>query len=268
MIVMVDDEFRENEGDLVVAAEKVTPESINFMMRNACGLVCLAMAPDICERLGLEPLPGSNVDAHATPFTPYIDARTCITTGTSAFDRARGQFRWPSTTAPTPGDLIRGAKGTFPGSRHAKAACWCGQGILKEASTCAACASVLKEAAVICEVVNPDEPHGPHMPDLVEFCRQDQLKMCTIEQIIKYRRQREKLIKREVALLICPLQDDAWRIRLGSPTAPSSIQSRTWRLRWAALVGKLAGRVPLVEEPVLESAAHSECLTGDVFAEA
>src|SRR5436189_6180088 len=87
MIVLVDDEFRENEGDLVVAAEKVTPESINFMMRNACGLVCLAMAPHICERLGLEPLPGSNLDAQATPFTPYIDARTCITTGTSAFDR-------------------------------------------------------------------------------------------------------------------------------------------------------------------------------------
>src|SRR6516165_2494392 len=80
MIVLVDDEFRENEGDLVIAAEKVTPEAINFMVRNACGLVCLAMSPAICDRLHLEPLPGHNVDALATPFTPYIDARTGITT--------------------------------------------------------------------------------------------------------------------------------------------------------------------------------------------
>src|SRR5438874_6874929 len=89
MIVLVDDQYRENEGDLVIAAEKVTPETINFMMRNACGLVCLAMSPEICDRLHLEPMPGHNVDATATPFTPYIDARYGITTGISAFDRAR-----------------------------------------------------------------------------------------------------------------------------------------------------------------------------------
>src|ERR1700730_9589281 len=74
MIVLVDDEYRENEGDLVVAAEKATPESINFMARNACGIVCLAMSPAICDRLHLEPLAGHNVDPQATPFTPYIDA--------------------------------------------------------------------------------------------------------------------------------------------------------------------------------------------------
>src|SRR6516162_8910652 len=82
MIVLVDDEYRENEGDLVVAAEKVTPEIINFMMRNACGLVCLAMSPAICERLHLEPMAGQDLDPQAAPFTPAIDARTCITTGT------------------------------------------------------------------------------------------------------------------------------------------------------------------------------------------
>src|SRR3989449_5756231 len=74
MIVLVDDEHRENEGDLVIAAEKVTPEAINFMMRNACGLVCLAMSQAICDRLHLEPMPGHNVSPNATPFTPYIDA--------------------------------------------------------------------------------------------------------------------------------------------------------------------------------------------------
>src|SRR5580692_9697585 len=82
MIVLVDDEQRENEGDLVIAAEKVTPEAINFMMRNACGLVCLAMSPAICDRLGLETLPGNPADTISTPFTPYLDARTGITTGT------------------------------------------------------------------------------------------------------------------------------------------------------------------------------------------
>src|SRR5271166_5461540 len=89
MIVLVDDEHRENEGDLVIAAEKVTPEAINFMVRNGCGILGLALAPSICDRLNLEPSPGRNVDPQATPWTPHIDARSGITTGTSAADRAR-----------------------------------------------------------------------------------------------------------------------------------------------------------------------------------
>ena len=89
MIVLVDDQYRENEGDLVIAAEKVTPEAINFMVRNGCGILGLALSPAICDRLHLEPLPGNNVDPQATPWTPHIDARYGITTGTSAHDRAR-----------------------------------------------------------------------------------------------------------------------------------------------------------------------------------
>src|SRR3954466_14084381 len=88
MVVLVDDENRENEGDLVIPAERATAEVINFMMRNGCGIVCLAMSQAICSRLGLEPQ-GDSVDAASTPFTQPIDARTGITTGTSAFDRAR-----------------------------------------------------------------------------------------------------------------------------------------------------------------------------------
>src|SRR5205807_8424743 len=80
MIVLVDDEYRENEGDLVVAAEKVTPEIINFMVRNGCGILGLTLSAAICDRLNLEPVPGRNVDAQATPWTPPIDARTGITT--------------------------------------------------------------------------------------------------------------------------------------------------------------------------------------------
>src|SRR6202158_857250 len=108
MIVLVDDEYRENEGDLVIAAEKVTPDAVNFMMRNGCGLVCLALSADICDRLHLEPLPGHNVDAQATPFTPPIDACTGITTGTSAFDRAR-TVQGASAHQSTANHLIRGA---------------------------------------------------------------------------------------------------------------------------------------------------------------
>ena len=122
MIVLVDDEQRENEGDLVVAAEKVTPETIYFMVRNACGLMGLSLSPEICSRLNLEPVPGKNVDAQGTPWTPHIDARTGITSGTSAFDRARTvQIAVDERT--TPDDLAVG-KGHVPCLRPAKAAFW------------------------------------------------------------------------------------------------------------------------------------------------
>src|SRR5437667_11441656 len=85
MIVLVDDEYRENEGDVVIAADKVTPEAITFMVRNGCGILGLSLSAEICERLHLDPLPGKNVDPQATPWTAPIDARIGITTGTSAF---------------------------------------------------------------------------------------------------------------------------------------------------------------------------------------
>src|SRR2546423_10210763 len=112
MIVLVDDEQRENEGDLVIAAEKVTPEAVNFMVRHACGLFGLSLASEICERLNLEPVPGKNVDAQATPWTPHIDARTGITTGTSAYDRAR-TVQAATDERTTPDDLVVG-KGHGP----------------------------------------------------------------------------------------------------------------------------------------------------------
>src|SRR5262245_44402110 len=89
MIVLVDDTYRGKEGGRVIANTTVTPEASNFMVRNGWCSLCLSMSADICDRLGLQPLPGRNVDAQSTPWTPHIDARTGITTGTSAFDRAR-----------------------------------------------------------------------------------------------------------------------------------------------------------------------------------
>jgi 3,4-dihydroxy 2-butanone 4-phosphate synthase/GTP cyclohydrolase II len=256
MIVLVDDEFRENEGDLVIAAEKVTPEAINFMMRNACGLVCLAMSPAICDRLHLEPMPGHNVDPQATPFTPYIDARTCITTGTSAFDRAR-TIQVAIDERTTPNDLVRG-KGHVPGLR-ARAG-----GVLvraghTEGSVDLARMAGLKEAAVICEIVNPDGRMA-RLSDLREFCKRHQLKMCTIEDLIKFRRQRERLIQREVALKLPTVHGEFDLIAYTSVVDPEPHLA----LCKGGIGLEVNGQTPIQAEPVLVR-IHSQCLTGDIF---
>src|SRR6516165_5626208 len=196
MVILVDDEYRENEGDLVLAAEKITPEAVNFMVRNGCGILGLALSAAVCDRLHLEPLPGHNLDPQATPWTPHIDARTGITTGTSAFDRAR-TIQVAIDDATTPNDLVRG-KGHVPCLR-ARAG-----GVLvraghTEGSTDLARLAGFKEAAVICEVMTA-EGRMARLPDLREFCSRHGLKMCTIEHLIKYRRRRERLIHRELAL--------------------------------------------------------------------
>src|SRR5258708_156833 len=153
MIVLVDDEQRENEGDLVLAAEKVTPEAVNFMMRNACGMVCLAMAPEVCDRLRLEPMTGATLDPKATPLTQKFDARTGITTGISAFDRAR-TVQVVVDEHSTPADLVRG-HGHMDGLRAREG------GVLVRAGHTEGSVDLvrmagLKEAAVICEIVNSD----------------------------------------------------------------------------------------------------------------
>jgi 3,4-dihydroxy 2-butanone 4-phosphate synthase/GTP cyclohydrolase II len=256
MIVLVDDEFRENEGDLVIAAEKVTPEAINFMIHNACGLVCLAMSPAICDRLNLEPLPGQNLDANATPFTPYLDARTGITTGTSAFDRAR-TVQVAIAPETTPNDLVRG-KGHVPGLRAREG------GVLVRAGHTEGSVDLtrlagLREAAVICEVLNADGTMA-RLPDLKGFCKQHGLKMCTIESIIKHRRQRERLIRRELSVPLPTLYGDFQLVAYSSVVDPEP--------HLALCVGgvglEVDGCVPVQEEPVLVR-IHSQCLTGDIF---
>src|SRR5258707_5959286 len=184
MVVLVDDEYRENEGDLVVAAEKVTPEAINFMVRNGCGILGLAMAPSVCDRLGLEPLAGRNVDAQATPWTPFIDARTGITTGTSAADRAR-TIRVAIDDNTTPADIVVG-KGHVPGLRAREGGVLVRAGHT-EGSVDLARLAGLKPAAVICEIMTPEGTMA-RLPDLRAFCGQHSLHMCTIADLIKGRR--------------------------------------------------------------------------------
>lgn len=257
MIVLVDDPNRENEGDLVVAAEKVTPEAINFMMRNACGLVCLAMSPAICDRLHLEPVPGNNVDPQSTPFTPAIDAREGITTGTSAFDRAH-TVRTAIDDHTTPNDLIRG-KGHVPGLRAREGGVLVRAGHTEGSIDLARLAG-LKSAAVICEICNTDGSMS-RLTDLVRFCNEHKLKMCTIEDLIKYRRQRERLIHRELSVKL-PTRFGTFDL-----FAYTSVVDPEPHL--ALCLGGIgvetAGQVEVQEEPVLVR-IHSQCLTGDILA--
>jgi 3,4-dihydroxy 2-butanone 4-phosphate synthase / GTP cyclohydrolase II len=256
MIVLVDDEYRENEGDLVIAAEKVTPEAINFMVRNGCGILGLAMAPTLCDRLALEPLPGHNVDPQATPWTPHIDARTGITTGTSAADRAR-TIRIAIDDHTTPNDIVRG-KGHVPGLR-ARAG-----GVLVRAGHTEGSVDLtrlagLKEAAVICEIMNDDGTMA-RLPDLRQFCARHGLKMCTIEALIKFRRQRERLIHRELTVKLPTMYGDFDLVAYTSVVDPEPHLA----LCKGGLGVEVGGVVPVQIEPVLVR-IHSQCLTGDIF---
>jgi 3,4-dihydroxy 2-butanone 4-phosphate synthase/GTP cyclohydrolase II len=256
MIVLVDDEFRENEGDLVVAAEKITPEIVNFMLHHARGLVCLAMTPAICDRLHLEPLPGHNVDPQATPFTPYIDARTGITTGTSAFDRAR-TIQVAIDDRSTPNDLVRG-KGHVPGLRARPGGVLVRAGHT-EGSVDLARLAGLKAAAVICEILTADG-HMARLPELLEFARRHQIKVCSIEDLIQYRRQRERLIHRELSLKL-PTAHGEFDLFVYS----SVVDAEPHLVLSKGGVGReVNGQIALQREPVLVR-IHSQCLTGDIF---
>jgi 3,4-dihydroxy 2-butanone 4-phosphate synthase/GTP cyclohydrolase II len=256
MIVLVDDEHRENEGDIIIAAEKVTPDAINFIVRNACGILCLAMSPAICDRLHLEPVPGQNVDPQGTPFTPNIDARYGITTGTSAPDRAR-TIQVAIDERTTPADIIRG-KGHVPGLRAREG------GVLVRAGHTEGSVDMcrlagLKEAAVLCEIMNADGSMA-RLPDLREFCTRHGLKMCTIEELINFRRRRERLIRRELSVQLPTVHGDFTLIPFTSVVDPEPHLA----LCFGGLGVEVAGQVPVQTEPVLVR-VHSQCLTGDIF---
>jgi 3,4-dihydroxy 2-butanone 4-phosphate synthase/GTP cyclohydrolase II len=256
MIVLVDDPQRENEGDLVMAAEKATPEAINFMLRNACGNFCLAMSPAICDRLNLDIVPGANADMALTPLTLKIDARTGVTTGVSAFDRAR-TIQVAIDGNSTPADLKRG-------HGHTDALRAREGGVLvraghTEGSIDLARLAGFKEAAVICEVLKPDG-HMARLPDLRVFCDQHGLKMCTIEDLIKHRRQRERLIRRETTVSLPTKFGDFDLIAYTSVVDPEPHLA----LCKGGVGVELGGAVPVQEEAILVR-IHSQCLTGDIF---
>ncbi|HEV7460624.1 MAG TPA: bifunctional 3,4-dihydroxy-2-butanone-4-phosphate synthase/GTP cyclohydrolase II [Solirubrobacteraceae bacterium] len=246
MVVVCDGEDRENEGDLVLAAQFATPEAINFMAKEARGLVCLALTPDRCEELGLDLMAPKNEDPLKTAFTVSIEAREGVTTGISAHDRAH-TIQIAIDPASRPRDLVQPGH-VFPLKARTG-------GVLErtghtEASVDLARLAGLPPAGVICEIMKDDGTMA-RVSDLVPYCERHDLKMITVADLIAYRRRTEKLVERVV------------QTRL--PTAFGDFSAVGYRSlvdnkHHVALVkGDVAGR-----EDVLVR-VHSECLTGDVF---
>ncbi len=256
LIVLIDDEQRENEGDLVCAAEKVTPETINFMATHGRGLICLPMAGELIDRLALPQQTADNTAPFGTAFTVSVDAASGITTGISAADRARTiQVAIADRAAPT--DLVRPGH-VFPiRARDGGVLVRAGQ---TEGAVDLARLGGLKPAGVICEIMKPDGTMA-RLPDLVDFCREHGLKMCSVAQTIEYRHRKECLVRRVAQAKL--------------PTAFATFDIHVYESfvdpypHVALTVGGIGrdgpdGKVPVLADPVLVR-IHSECLTGDVF---
>lgn len=190
LVIVTDDETRENEGDLLLAAEKATPELINAMIRHARGLICVPMTEPQLKRLGINPMVQQNRESHRTAFTVSVDAAEGITTGISAFDRAR-TVRLLADPATRPDDLVQ------PG--HIFPLCARPGGVLEraghtEAAVDLAALAGLRPVAVICEILNEDGTMA-RMPELEEFRRKHNLPMTSIAALIEYRHKRDQLVE-------------------------------------------------------------------------
>jgi 3,4-dihydroxy 2-butanone 4-phosphate synthase/GTP cyclohydrolase II len=246
MIILVDNEDRENEGDLTIAAEKATPDAINFMAKNGRGLICLAMTAERCDELKLPPMVTENTSTFETAFTVSIEAKKNVTTGISAADRATTVLTAvnPDTKAE---DLARPGH-IFPlRARNGGVLVRTGQ---TEGSVDLARLAGLYPAGVICEVMKDDGTMA-RVPDLIKFAEEHNLKLCSIEDLIKYRRLTEKLVQKSVTTKI--------------PTAYGEFMLHVYETsvdNWhhlAFVKGDVAGRKGILVR------VHSECLTGDVF---
>ena len=247
MIVLVDDADRENEGDLTMAAEKVTPEAINFMAKHGRGLICLALAEERCEELHLPLMSPLNTSAYGTAFCEAIDARRGVTTGISAADRAITILAAIDSNT-RPADLARPGH-VFPlRARRGGVLIRAGQ---TEASVDLARIAGLNPSGVICEIMNNDGTMA-RVPQLVEFCRTHGLKMVTTADLIRYRMQHERYVRR-MAEAMLPTRYGELRMIVYASDVDSEQHIALAR-------GDLAGSPP----PLVR--VHSHCLTGDVFA--
>ena len=248
-VVVVDDEDRENEGDLVLAAEKVTPEAINFMARHGRGLICLALTEERCDELDLPLMVSDNTSNFGTAFTVSIEARGRVTTGISAADRA-ATVKAALDPATRAGDLARPGH-MFPLRAQAG-------GVLKragqtEASVDLARIAGLHPSAVICEVMNEDGTMA-RVPDLVKFCAEHNLVMVTVADLIRHRMKTERLVHRVAA--------PSLPTRFGEFTLAAYKSDVSHEEHIALVHGEIHE-----DEPVLVR-VHSQCLTGDVFGSA
>jgi 3,4-dihydroxy 2-butanone 4-phosphate synthase/GTP cyclohydrolase II len=246
MVVVCDDEDRENEGDLVMAAQFVSPEAINFMTKQGRGFICLALTPQRCDELGLDLMTAKNESRMQTPFTVTIEAREGVTTGVSAHDRAH-TIQVAIDPRSRPGDLVQ------PG--HVNPLKAKPGGVLErtghtEASVDLARLAGLIPAGVICEVM-ADDGSMARVPELIDYCAHHGLKMITIKDLIVHRRRSDRLVERVVSTRL--------------PTAFGTFEAVGYRSlvddkhHLALVKGDIAGKADVLVR------VHSECLTGDVF---
>jgi 3,4-dihydroxy 2-butanone 4-phosphate synthase/GTP cyclohydrolase II len=245
-VILVDDEDRENEGDLVMAAEKVTPQAVNFMAKHARGLICLALTPERVEELQLPPQAAENTATFGTAFTVSIDARKGITTGISAADRAT-TIHVAIDSKSAPADLARPGH-IFP-LKSQKG------GVLRragqtEGSVDLARLAGLYPAGVICEIMNEDGTMA-RVPELTKFARRHRLKMVTIKALIEYRMRWETFVKRAASAML--------------PTTFGDFEAIAFEneIDGATHIALVKGRVDS-DTPTLVR-VHSGCLTADAL---
>jgi len=246
MVVVCDDVDRENEGDLTMAAQFVTPEAINFMAKEGRGLICLSLTPERCDELGLDLMAAKNESSFETPFTVSIEAREGVTTGISAHDRAH-TIQVAIDAESRPRDLVQPGH-VFPLKSRAG-------GVLERAGQTEAAVDLarlagLNPAGVICEVMNDDGTMA-RVPDLIPYCERHGLKLVTVADVIAYRRRHDKLVERVVATAL--------------PTTFGEFQVVGYRslVDNKHHVAMVKGEVDGADDVLVR--VHSECLTGDVF---
>jgi 3,4-dihydroxy 2-butanone 4-phosphate synthase/GTP cyclohydrolase II len=247
MVILVDDEDRENEGDLCMAAAYVTPEAINFMAKYGRGLVCLSLSEELADKLNLSPMVSDNRSRFSTAFTVSIEAKRGVTTGISAADRAT-TIRTAVADDVTPDDIVSPGH-VFPiRARKGGVLVRTGQ---TEGSVDLARLAGLRPAGVICEIMKDDGTMA-RMPDLEEFSKKHGLKIVTIADLIQFRMQHESLIKRAATATI--------PTRYGGEFKIIVYENDVDDMKHVALV---KGDIEPEDEVLVR--VHSECLTGDVF---
>src|SRR6476619_3716739 len=247
LVIVTDDADRENEGDLVMAAEKATPKTINFMAMHGRGLICVPIANERAEQLGLQRMVAQNRELYRTDFTVSVDAARGVTTGISAHDRA-ATIQTIANPKSTPDDLVQPGH-AFP--LRAKDG-----GVLRRAGHTEAAVDLarmagLQPAGVLCEILHDDGTMA-RLPELMEFRKKHSLRICTIQSLIAYRRLREKLVELEQIVKM--------------PTGYGDFDLHLYRSKLDGQhhLALVKGRIDK-NKPTLVR-VHSQCLTGDVFA--
>ena len=259
MIVLVDDEDRENEGDLTMAADSVTPEAINFMTKYGRGLICLSLTEQRCDALDLRQISPRNTSAFGTPFCEPIDARRGTTTGTSASDRATTILT--ATNPDTrPEDLARPGHVYTLRARNGGVLVRAGQ---TEASVDLARIAGRDHSGVICEIMNDDGTMA-RVPQLTEFCRIHGLKLLTVADLIRYRMQHERYVRR-IAESVLPTRHGNFRMIAYSSDIDHEVHVALVRGDIGADALSSGSRSD--SQPPLVR-VHSHCLTGDVLGSA